>query len=253
MCDQGGAFKQTQDAIESRDTNLDRDTKCVNVDALVKIEGDQSCVEELYHVINKHPLNREIFYKILETCETPRFLADLENAVASFSEFQSALQSPYWYINRLVEYGGLDQVDFDEEGRELTGERIDSLPEEEIEEMIADSRFATTVAGKQIVAEFAPKKRLEALFERMPARKETFIEVLEYCEAQARPYSSICNLLKGRPVLEVNAEHPRGIQPSVFVDFLEKSSVIVWGDEGWRLSDEGREILKELRVTRGTQ
>ncbi len=216
-------------------------------------EEGQLPVEELYFVINKHPLNREIFYKILRECISPQFLSELEDKVASFSEFQSAMQSPYWYIKRLVEFGGLDRIDIDKSGEAITAERAEALTEEEIEELVVDSMFVTTEVGSQIVEEFSPKKRLAELFRKMPARKETFIEVLEYCEVQARPYSSICSLLKGRPVLEVSTERPRGIQPSVFVDFLEKSSVIVWGNEGWTLSEEGRDILRDLREMQGAK
>lgn len=249
--------KQLRDERDQADERCEADAPVGGATGGEEMQGGfeegQSPVKALYYVINKHPLNREIFYKILRACMSPQLLSELEGEVAAFPEFQSAMQSPFWYINRLVEFGGLDQTDVDESGEAITAGRAEALSEEEIEELVVDSMLVTTEAGGQIVEEFSPKKRLAELFRQMPARKEAFIEVLEYCEDQARPYSSICNLLKGRPVLEFSAEHPRGIQPSVFVDFLEKSSVIVWGNEGWTLSKEGRGILRDLREMQGAK
>ena len=56
-------------------------------------------------------------------------------------------------------------------------------------------------------------------------------------------------LLRGRPVLEtVIGGERRRMQPSVFVDKLERSGALVW-KEGWCLTEEGDAFLRDLKAS----
>ena len=60
-----------------------------------------------------------------------------------------------------------------------------------------------------------------------------------------RPYKDIEALLAGSAVLE-RGDGKLPMLPSVFVDRLEACGVIRWRN-GWELTDEGRDLLKDLK------
>ena len=66
------------------------------------------------------------------------------------------------------------------------------------------------------------------LLQLAPERADVYIELLEFVRARPRAYNDIVELLRGRPVLEtvVDGERRR-MQPSVFVDKLERSGALV--------------------------
>ena len=93
-----------------------------------------------------------------------------------------------------------------------------------------------------------PSARLVDLLHLAPERAETYIELLEFVDVDARSYPEIEALLSGRPVLEIIIDGNREtMQPSVFVDKLERAGALVWKD-GWTLTEEGREFLEDLKV-----
>ena len=80
-----------------------------------------------------------------------------------------------------------------------------------------------------------------------PERAATYREVLEFIDEQPRSYNEVRALLEGRDVLQVVLHgHVETMQPSVFVDKLERSGALVW-NKGWTLTAEGKEYLRELQ------
>ena len=93
-----------------------------------------------------------------------------------------------------------------------------------------------------------PSARLVDLLHLVPERTDTYIELLEFVEAAPRPYGQIEELLLGRPALQTVIDgRVETMQPSVFVDKLERAGALVW-KEGWTLTEEGREFLEDLKV-----
>ncbi|MDR2721404.1 MAG: hypothetical protein LBB35_00865, partial [Coriobacteriaceae bacterium] len=73
-------------------------------------------IAHLRTVVSSNPLQRELLYKTLKYCSTRRILPDVEESIASYPEFSGATQSPYYLLLFLVNGGGIDAFDLDEEG-----------------------------------------------------------------------------------------------------------------------------------------
>ena len=108
--------------------------------------------------------------------------------------------------------------------------------------------FKSTDVGDWFVDYNKPSARLVDLLHLVPERTDTYIELLEFVEAAPRPYGQIEELLLGRPALQTVIDgRVETMQPSVFVDKLERAGALVW-KEGWTLTEEGREFLEDLKV-----
>jgi hypothetical protein len=80
-----------------------------------------------------------------------------------------------------------------------------------------------------------------------PLRRDTYVELLAFIAAEPRPYAQVESLLKGSPVLEtVINGRIETVQPSVFLDKLERAGVLVWNKK-WEITEEGREYLEGMQ------
>lgn len=200
----------------------------------------------LERAVVRQPLHREILYKTLAFCRDRRSLREVEEQIALFPEFRHAVQDQYHLACVLEKAGGLRRVELDGEGAEVTSERKEGLSEDEVDDLVHSTCFETTDLGDALVSRHEPRARLEELLDLVPARRATYVEVLEFC-ATPRGYDEVKALLEGRDVLLVGADDTgRPIQPSVFLDKLERAGAVVWED-GWRLTEGGRGYLEELK------
>lgn len=86
------------------------------------------------------------------------------------------------------------------------------------------------------------------LLQLAPERADVYIELLEFTREKPRAYGEIVELLRGRPILQTVINGVRHtMQPSVFVDKLERSGALVW-NEGWCLTEEGDAFLQDLKT-----
>ncbi len=196
----------------------------------------------------RHPLHREINYKILRYCQARHALAEVEDEIASYPEFRHATLNQHSLIQVLVRAGGLEEFDLDAEGEIVTPEQFEGLTEDQIDDLVATQAYQTTELGDALLEESSAQSRAEKLFEREPERKETYIELLGFIDDEPRTYDAVKNLLDGREVMwriNPNDGCRQKIQASVFVDRLERAGLIVW-DNGWVLTSEGRDVLDGL-------
>lgn len=207
------------------------------------------CVlESLESTVNRHPLNREIMIKVLQYCFEERALHDVEEEIQTYPEFVQCTQNPYRLVRFLVEAGGLDEVERAEDGSVVRPEDKEGLTEDEVDDLVCEVGYVTTEAGRVLVEANLPEARLHALLGLVPEREGTYREVLEFIAQTPRSYAEVKEFLAGRPVLEVVIDGVRQtMQPSVFVDKLERAGALVW-DGGWRLSDGGLRFLEESRA-----
>lgn len=200
----------------------------------------------LTEAVVKHPLNREILYKILAFCQEERALRVIEEQVASYPEFEHATQNQYHMVSNLAKVHGLRLVERDIDGNEILPEQKSGLTEDEVDDLVFSLNYVTTDVGVRFVEIHRPKARIIELLDLDPARSETYVDVLRFVSEQPRRYDDIKRLLEGHPALETVIDGNRlTMQPSVFVDKLERNGALVW-DKGWRLTEEGKEYLKEL-------
>lgn len=204
----------------------------------------------LESVVNKHPLNREIMYRTLRCCQGEKPLLAIEAEIETYPEFVSCTQNQYHMIATLEKAAGLRRIERDAEGNEIFPEEKEGLSEDEIDDLVATVSFETTELGCVFVEQRCPRERLLELLSLNPERRKTYVEVLEFIGERPRTYGAVQRLLQGSSALEAVIDgEPVVIQPSVFVDKLERSGALVWKD-GWTLTEEGEELLQELKGLR---
>lgn len=202
--------------------------------------------EQLKRVVCKQPSHREIYYKILDSCQQRQILSDLENEIADYPEFKLATFDQYLLITILEKNFGLSRIELDEDMQVVLSDQKEGLDEDEIDDLVAYYAFETTEVGRAFVKDYDPKGRLAQLFDLVPGRKQTYLDVMEFCQEQKRTYKDIEQLLQGKDVLWLGREGAQqALQPSVFVDKLERAGGIVWSD-GWQITNRGRELLEEI-------
>lgn len=204
-------------------------------------------LDALNMTVMRHPLNREILYKALAYCREERPLRDAEDYIASLPQFDLATQNQYYMLMSLVKSHGLEFIERDDDGNIVTPEMKECLTEDEADDLVATWSFKTTEVGDYFVEYNKPGARLVDLLNLVPERADTYAELLEFVGAEPRTYGQIESLLQGRPALEtiIDGRHET-MQPSVFVDKLERAGALVW-NKGWTLTEEGKEFLQDLK------
>lgn len=200
----------------------------------------------LEKAVCRHPLNRELLYKALELCFDPQELGALEREMLSLPEAARATQDPYHLACLLESVGGLRRIELDEKGAEVTYSQKQNLAEEEADDLVASVLFETTDEGRLFVRLHDPRRRFAELVDAEPNRRDSYIELLGFCGESPRSYAEVEAMLRGCGALASDRASGLPVQPSVFVDKLERAGILVWRD-GWSLSDEGRGCLAALK------
>lgn len=202
------------------------------------------CLEE---AVTRHPLNREVLYAILRYCNTEHALSDVEEFIAGLPQFKTATQNQYRMIETLQKAYGLEAIEYDVEGRSVDPEIKATLTEDEIDDLIVSVSFQTTEVGNRFVEQHHPKARIAELFDLSPERAEAYKDVLAFIEQSPRTYHEVSAFLDGSPALETEIDgRLTTMQPSVFLDKLERAGALVW-NEKWELTMEGGDFLDELK------
>lgn len=216
-------------------------------DAVVELTYDQK-YDKLGMAVTKHSLNRDPMYQALVYCLEERPLREVEDYIASLPSFARSTMNQYYMLQVLVRAYGMEMIERDIEGNVVLPEQKEGLTEDEIDDLVYAFSFKTTDLGRDFVEQNSAQSRMAALLDYKPERKETYIELLEFIAEQPRSYDEVKELLTGRPILEVviDGTH-QTMQPSVFVDKLDRAGAIAW-NKGWNLTNEGRKFLEELKT-----
>jgi len=216
-------------------------------EAVEEAKTDEEKLSILNGCVTRHPLNREAMYKTLKYCVEERELHDIEEHIATFPEFPRITMNQYYLVKSLVEAYGLELIERTEEGERVTPEMKEGKTEDEIDDLVFSLNYQTTPIGEQLVAKHSPNARFAALLDWEPSRRDTYIEVLEFIAQKPRPYAQVEGLLKGSPVLQTVIDgRIETVQPSVFLDKLERAGVLVW-NKNWNITEEGREYLEGMK------
>ena len=246
-----GQHYQTPDSMVEQENEIPPGVEVTTRPAQVNLEGKsfEELVEHLRMVVTRNPLYREIHYKTLKFCCERRILPEVEEYIASCPEFPATTQSPYFLLQFLLQGGGIDVFELDVHGEVVVDEQKNDLTEDEIDDLVEQIAYETNEVGRELVERMSPHNRLLELLEISPEYYDTFIEVLHYL-SERRTMASVDTLLRGRDVLMAGRDpSDRPIQPSVFVDKLERAGGIYW-EKGWLITEEGRELLEKLEERR---
>lgn len=207
-------------------------------------------IERVRDTVNHNPRFREIHYHTLKFCLEERVLHDIEDMIAEQPEFASCDQNPYRLITYLENAGGLARIELDEDGNHVTPEMKEGLDEDEIDDLVVEYAFVDTEAGRAVYEEMRPRQRLGKLIGAFPKRIRGYMDVLDFC-TEPRSWKEIDTLLQGNPVLKSGSMNPmtnNPLQPSVFIDQLERSGGIVWKNGSWNITEEGRRFLETMKA-----
>ena len=204
----------------------------------------EEAVAELTSTVNHAPLHREIFLRLLTYCKTQRTLHEAEQAVAAMPEFPAVAQTPYRLIRSLVAAGGLDWLELDAEGVPLTSQDKENLTDDEIEDATFAYAVKTTPFGEQVAEDLAPEKRLANLFKDMPSRLSAFRDVMGFCR-DPRTFKEVDAFLRARGGDTLASASGQDLNPSYFVDMLERAGGLVW-DNGWKVTRCGAKMLQTI-------
>lgn len=210
-------------------------------------ESLEDAMASLAYTVHRQPLNREVMYAILSLCTDECEVGFVEESVLAMPEYGQATQNPFRLISFLVTHGGLRLVQRDEDGLTIDEVRKAGLSEDELDDLTATEHVVTTEAGRGLLELAAPVRRMGLLLQSAPEREDTYRELLEFIDAEQPSYGKIKGLLEGREILRVFLDgHWTDMQPSVFLDKLEGAGMIRW-NEGWCLTEEGRNVLGRLK------
>lgn len=248
-----------EEYVEVPDENQDNGFADLAADDYSEVLSDSEIVEEvasmsraeqmalLSETVTRQPLNRELMYKTLVFCLEEHPLPDVESEMATFPEFKGCTQNQFALISLLTRAGGLECIEYDEQGNRVFEEQKEGLTEDEIDDLVWSFSYKTTELGAEFVEIHSPRARIIEMMNLNPERKEAYAQMLEFISREKRSYPELEAFLRGNPALEtvINGHHET-MQPSVFVDKLERNGAVVW-DNGWKLTKEGREYLEELK------
>ena len=192
-------------------------------------------LERMELALQAESRGRELYVRMLEFCKERRALDEVERYVQGCPQFALAAQSPYRLALNLVELGALDMIELDEDGLEVTPDRKVGLDADEVDDLVASYAFETTVDGAQAAEDLSPSARFAALTGEHPDRAQVFADVLDFCE-EPRSYADIAGyIVQNKAAQGLRAQNGRPLQPSYFIDMLERAGVLEW-DGAWHAS-----------------
>ena len=203
----------------------------------------EAVCDGLRRCVTKQSQHREIYIKTLTFCDEEKAEPDVETFIQSLPEFAYETQSPCYLISALVHAGGLERFELDEEGEVITTERKEGLSEDEVDDLIWSIAYRTTAAGMTVAQDMAPQARMDRLVQACPARKDTYCDVLAFC-LEPKKRTEVEELLRGRQILTDEAVDGEPLQPSVFIDKLERTGALEWHG-AWLTSAAGKAYLEE--------
>lgn len=204
--------------------------------------------ERLRAAIENRPLARELMRRTLEICVERQPYSDVEDRIQGFPEFACASVTPYQVIQTLIDADGLLKVEIGTDGEEVLPEQKLGLSPDEADDLVDSYALETTDLGRLVAEEMAPELRLCELFSAFADRREIFSDIMDFCRESPRTYAQIEAHLSGCDLSHIASLNPTAstpIQPSVFVDNLERAGGLVWRD-GWKLTREGEALLSSL-------
>jgi hypothetical protein len=170
----------------------------------------------ILELMSTHGEYRQVFYKILRFCVDPQPFMQVQEDIHSYPEMETALQPPAILLGWIEKAGGIEQITEKEEGR-----------------------WRTTDAGKQVVAQEAPMKKIQSLLADEPDFREIFLELLAFCETPST-IAEINEGFKGKPILS-----EKNVYPTYFVHALEEFGGLIWQDKRWRTTEAGKGVWIE--------
>lgn len=167
--------------------------------------------------IAAEPAFKTVLYKILDYCDTPRSLKEIEGTVCAFPEMRAAWQTPQVLLRWLAQAGGIEQLETESGG---------------------ETMWQTTQSGRKAVTNESHNNnsRISQLLSLEESYRDIYIKILESC-INPKTRAEIEAMLKGEPALE-NSK----VYASYFIDKLENAKGLIWNGK-WETSKIGMSFI----------
>ncbi|MEG0418890.1 hypothetical protein [Gordonibacter sp.] len=201
-------------------------------------------VADLIRFVQFEPLIRELDYKILAWCDERRGLSDLEERIATWPEFKAATRDQYSLVNELANHYGLEFFELDEVGNPVLEEDKAGLTENEVDDLVAGFAYRTTEVGKEVVTQLDPRKRMRELLDSSSDRRAVYLAIVEFLHNK-HSFADVDAFVRASGVVGLSsAAGDGGVQPSVFVDKLERAGALYY-DRGWQATEAGKDVATD--------
>ena len=192
-----------------------------------------------------NPAYTRVFLDTVAACDgTVRTLDELEERIAALPGYAKHKNPPYFPVSWLRDAGALEELYLDAEGKLYEAKDVEALDEDAFDDLVVQYAYRTTENGRTLADEFSPARRLAGLLDREPARRETYLALLEFLR-EKRIFPEVEHFLRGRGLQTLTAEDGTLLQPSLFVDKLGETGAIEF-DGGWTITTEGKELLDSI-------
>lgn len=197
-------------------------------------------------IMLQNPKYRWVFFHVLKHCDDGQahVLQDLEEYVRAEPGYDRLNQPPYFPIHWLDQAYALEQQYLDSAGNLYTWGDVEHMTEDEFDDLVDRYAYVTTDVGRAILREFSPAEGIKGLSGESAARMELYRSSLEFAR-ESRSFAQLDRLIRTSEAFgDVQLDSP-DITPGVFIDKLASLGGIAY-DGGWKITDEGEELLKLL-------
>jgi hypothetical protein len=111
--------------------------------------------------------------------------------------------------------------------------------------LVARRGYLTTSLGRRYLAEHSPDARIAELLATEAELKPTLRCILQSLSQGRQSLKDISTTLISEQATITSGNDSIPLQPSVFIDMLEKAGAIAW-QGGWEITDAGRRMLENL-------
>lgn len=206
--------------------------------------------EELYQrgrtLFEHNPAYTGVFLDTVAACDgRVCTLGELEARIEALPGYAKHKNPPYFPVSWLRDVGALEELFLDAAGTVYEAKDLEALDEDAFDDLVAQYAYRTTDNGRKLAEEFNPARRLAALLEKEPARKEAYLDLLGFLR-EKRSFSEIDRFLCECHAHNLTAQDGTTVQPSMFIDKLGTTGAVDF-DGGWMMTKEGKEMLDAVK------
>ncbi|MBM7000814.1 hypothetical protein I3I95_11925 [bacterium] len=208
--------------------------------------NDRPAAERIQELFREMGKRRRTLLGILDYCRTMRPVLEVADHITELKKYDRSVYSPTDFCSLLQRAGAIERVDADgnhyvEESLEPEVVMVDGVQYLE-PRTPAPAYWRTTEDGIAALDADDPVAATRALFEEDGSYLPIYRRVLTMC---ARPGGAtardLSRAIDGDPLVQ----SPR-LYSSHFVEKLNVSEALAWGDRVWVITDAGREALEAL-------
>jgi hypothetical protein len=201
-----------------------------------------------YTLFEHNPLLRKPLMAVLTVTQEQAGAErkDIEVFAATRDPEAFLRQSPSTIVDALLRNGALEErllINKEPYGGSLADAQTDERLTDDAQ---IERRVFLTGTGKQMLDEYSPRARLQALLDSNPEHSRVFRKILALCldDSKGQSRADLEQALMEDPLLQPNSLGVVAIYPQYFLDALESVGGIVWRDS-WHTTEAGKVVVTQ--------